>query len=154
RLLEYETAEIIDRDPEGKNPSCTVMPRVLMVGAAVLNVTVSGTRNAYPDPPDRFRLTPDVDTLWYRYQMFLDGREPVQSMAYFARSLIEGSTGLTGRGGARNEAERIYNVERAILKNLGKLTSAYGSPREARKMDAGATRTPLTELQKRWMEEA
>src|SRR5262249_8210351 len=63
---------------------------------------------------------------------------------YFCLSLLEGSTGLTGRQGARKEAVNRYRIEREVLDTLGDLVSERGSLREARKLDANATRIPLT----------
>ena len=43
-----------------------VEPAVIRLSAA--NVTFSVTRRAYPEPPERFVATPDVETLWHRYE--------------------------------------------------------------------------------------
>ena len=73
-------------------------------------------------------------------------------MAYFCLTIIEGSTGLKGNQDARGEAAKRDNVERAILKTLGELTSTKGTGEEARKYDAGATKAPLTQSETNWLE--
>ena len=75
-------------------------------------------------------------------------------MAYACLTIFEGSTGLMGHQGARDEAARRYNVDRVVLKTLGEITSAKGGPEEARKFDASATRIPLTDAERRWVRQA
>jgi len=74
-------------------------------------------------------------------------------MAYACLTLMEGSTGLTGRQDARGAASLRYRIDRAVLKTLGELTSARGDREEARKFDAGATGAPLTQKEKGWIVE-
>lgn len=50
---------------------------------AVVSAELLVTLHKYPDPPKLFILTPDVETLWHRYEGYLQGKEPLSSMAYF-----------------------------------------------------------------------
>jgi hypothetical protein len=71
-------------------------------------------------------------------------------MAYACLTTIERTTGQKG-GKARDAIEKIYRIDRDILDEIGRLVSTKGTPDEARKLDIGATLTPLTDKQKKWI---
>ena len=116
-------------------------------GYAVVGGTLSFhiTRRQYPDPPLAFRLNPDAESMWLRYQGYLDGREPLQGMAYFCLTVLEATT-----GGRKHAAER-YRIDLQVLNKIGKLTSEHGDPMSRRK--ATALR-PLTGSEREWLEAA
>lgn len=153
--FEYEDAEVIDRNPS---------PRVPGQITGHVNITLpmptskgTGTvhplkLSEYPAPPTRFRATPDVETMWFRYQQHLQDKETYQSLGYFCLSLMQWST---GRGkGARAAASRTYNIDRDVLDKLGELTSKRGTQRDARKLDSDSTLISLTDAERRWIREA
>jgi hypothetical protein len=84
--------------------------------------------------------------------MYREGKEPLLSMAYACLSLLEGTTGV--KAGARDALCKLYSIDRAARDTLGDLVSERGSPQEARKLDVGATKTPLTATEKQWVETA
>lgn len=144
--FQYEDAEVIDRTPVA--PGATDC-HVILVGTGSMTVaghlaSVHRTRNSYPPPPNDFRLTPDVDAIWHRYQGYLQGREPLLAMAYFCLTVVE-----TAAGG-RREAATTYNIDEPVLRKLGELTSVRGDPRMARKMPTPGT-PPLSGAEDEWI---
>jgi hypothetical protein len=153
--FEYENAEVIDRKPSPKVPGQVTGQGILTLPM----LTVRGTatvlplkRSEYPAPPIRFRATPDVETMWFRYHQHLQDKETYQALGYFCLSLMEWRTGVSP--GARDAASRIYNIKLDVLKKLGKLTTVTGSVRDARKLGSGSTLIPLTDSERRWIREA
>ncbi len=145
----YEDAELVDRTPPVPG---TVRGYVLAAESAdLLMATATASlniiRRTYPAPPGDFRITPDVAALWQRLQGYLEGQEPLPTMAYFCLTVLE-----TAAGG-RREAAAMYNIEYQVLSKLGELTSARGDPRTARKMPTPAT-PPLSGAEAGWIQEA
>jgi len=143
----YENAEVIDRNPP---PSKSIQIEVgeLIIAHGVVSAELHVTRNKYPEPPKLFTLTPDVETLWHRYEGYLQGKEPLLSMAYFCLTFIE-----TISGGRKPVAIR-YNVEFDVLNELGKLTSSRGEGKTARKIKRGSGFSPLSPQEITWIETA
>jgi hypothetical protein len=149
--FQYEDAEIVDRTPQ---PPGTVRGHVLFAGVGemvVAEAAVSAhvTRRAYPAPPCDFRITPDVATLSQRYQGYLEGREPLPTMAYFCLTVLEAAAG--GGRNARRKAATMYNIKYQVLKKLGELTSVRGDHSTARKMLTPET-TPLSGEEDAWIQ--
>lgn len=145
----FKNAEVIDRTPA---PPGVVRSHVLLAGSGdmcVIGGTVSlrVTLRSYPAPTPDFRVTPDVSTLYNRYQGYRDGKEPLQAMAYFCLTVLE-----VGEGGRRNAAVK-YNIHELVLGKLGELTSERGDPSTARKMKAPAMQ-PLSGAETAWIQEA
>lgn len=93
-----------------------------------------------------FAVNPNVDTLARRYDGYRSGREPLQSMAYFALTVVESI------GGGRKSAAEGIGVEEAVLRKIGEVSSTRGDVESARK--AGATLQPLTGEERAWLEAA
>jgi len=150
--FDFDAAEITDRDPPP--PGSTQVIAVTAIGSAEMfgAVKVHVTRNHYPDPPGNFAVSPDVESMWSRYQQYLDGREPLASMAYFCLTAVEGSTGIPR--GARPEASRRYRISERVLSKLGDLTSNVGSERTARKLPPPTGRRDHTGQEIAWIEAA
>jgi len=141
----YENAEVIDRNPP---PSKSIQIEAGAYMIAQGDVELHVTRNKYPDPPKLFTLTPDIETLWHRYEGYLQGKEPLLSMAYFCLTFIE-----TISGGRKPAASR-YNAEFDVLNELGKLTSSRGDGKTARKIKRGSGLSPLSPQEITWIETA
>lgn len=103
---------------------------------------------AYPNPPQHFTVTPDVATLWQRFEGYADGREPLLSMAFFCLSMVE------YMASGRSAACRKFNIEPKVLGELGRLTTTMGDGGTARKLNKGSTRLPLSKKEKLWVESA
>jgi len=107
---------------------------VAFVGAATLTLT----RSTYPEPPSDFQMDRDVATLWARYEQHASGREPLQSMAYFVATVLEGC----------NDGRQYFGASNGVRKTLRILSSRKGDPLTARKADAN---TPLTPQEEEWL---
>jgi hypothetical protein len=148
--FEFADSVTIDRSPPQSNAgNITVMAlsgTVKITGHAVFVVT-SGK---YPQPPFGFKATEEVQRLWQRYSGYIEGKEPILSMAYFCLTVLERTTGV--KNGARKLVCSKYNIEQAVRDKLGDLTSAKGGPDEARKFDFEASGDPLTGPERHWVE--
>jgi hypothetical protein len=123
----YEDAHLIDRDPPPPGSPKVVSEPVTINMVLELSATDHLIRHKYPEPPERFRISPDVETLWHRYEGYLDGQEPLLSMAYFCLTLLE------ARAGSRGNAASKYAIEIDVLGKLGEPTSTRGDEKIARK---------------------
>ena len=153
--FEYESADVIDRKPSPKLPGHITGHMDLTIPMPIIQCTSTVhplNLSRYPAPPTRFRSTPDVETMWFRYQQHLQDKETYQSLGYFCLSLMQWTTGV-GKG-ARDRASRMYKIDRDVLDKLGKLTSERGTQRDARKLDSGSTLIPLSDVERRWIREA
>ena len=144
----YETADVVDRDPPPPGPRNIVM----VATAGELNmagsITIHVERARYPEPPSLFRTSPDVDTLWRRYQGYKAGREPLPSMAYFCLTLLESTAG------SRPRAARAFKISTRVLSKLGELATQRGDAATARKYAAIKSGAPLGPREVQWLEEA
>lgn len=157
----FEGAKLVDRNP----PS----PELGIVGegsVSLRSITCDGTgsvtqtplvRREYPRPPKGFKASPDVKTLWDRYQRHTEDKEPRQAMAYFCLTVVESSAGTSKpakpfKSRDRDDAAKMYNIEPKVLYKLGELTAeTRGTLQDVRKRKAGVTPTPLNADEQRWL---
>lgn len=139
----YEDAEVVCEDTGSDEITVELEPLELGVSE---NIAFRVERSEYPDPPDKFRLSPDARTLWNRYENYEEGRERLFAMGYACLTILE------DRAGGRDEAEEWYNIEDGILGDLGELTSTRGSPEVARK--PSSSQGEATPEERKWIEEA
>lgn len=142
----FERSHVIDRNPPPPGTALVVTATGRLTMKSSVAATVHVTRRAYPAPPTDFRASPDVETLWQRYQFHRQGREPLPSMAYFCLTQLE-----VNAGGRRGAASR-YALSREVLAKLGELTSKYGDAKTARK--AKAMGRPHTPAEVTWLDSA
>jgi hypothetical protein len=143
----FVRSNIIDR-----KPTPGTLDTVLLAAAGTVTITGSAatltlTHRQYPDAPTGFVASPDVETLWNRYENHRLGREPLPSMAYFCLTVVE------SRYGGRGNAAAALNIDRAVLERLGLLTTKRGDATTARKREGKALQ-PLTAQEERWIHEA
>jgi len=143
----FDGADVIDRTPP---PTGVVHGTAYMVGSGL--VTATGTASvrigyvAYPaPPPPTFRLNPDAESVLARYQGYRDGREPLQSMAFFCLTLV-----ILRAGRSQRAASAAYRIELPTLRKMGELSSTRGDAMNARKADAAK---PLS-AEHAWLEAA
>ena len=134
-LFAFERAQVIDRNPPPPGTVLVAVPTGRLTVRAHAP-TVHVTRRAYPAPPAVFRVSPDVETLWQRYQFHRQGSEPLPGMAYFCLTRLEASAG--GPPKAREKAVTKYAIDKKVLDKLGELSSERGDPKTARKATAMA----------------
>jgi len=152
-------ARVIDRDPSPLQPGSDAVG----VGAIKLGMLVAAgighceppVFKEYPKPPEMFEASLNVEGLFRRYEraVWFDGTQML-SFGYVCLSYLEGTTGLKGYQGARDEVVKRYRIERGVLNKLGDLVSERGGLEEARKLDAGATLIPLTPEENAWVRAA
>jgi hypothetical protein len=141
-------ADVVDRNPPPPGSYGVVAVEDVVAISAVGSVTVRVGRKQYPPPPRQFQVSPDVETLWQRYEGYLRGKEPLPAMAYFCLTMIEA---LAGR---RKKAAKWLHISRTVLKMLGNLTSTRGDEKMARKVEKGRPLTPMSDREKAWIEAA
>lgn len=138
----YKDREVI-REDTGKDEVTLAGGEVELERSASTSFHVEHPE--YPDPPDKFRPSPDARTLWGRYKSYEEGRERLFAMGYACLNFLEGRAG----GGKRAVAKK-YNISRRLLQKLGTLTSARGSPEVARK----PSDSEATPDERKWIEKA
>jgi hypothetical protein len=141
----FQDAQLVDRIPP---PPGTFEAH--MTGGALIVTggvgTVRITSAVYPGPPTNMRSSPDLESLWLRYDGYRAKREPLSTMAYFCLTVLE-----TAAGG-RAQAAKQFNIEVDVLRKIGELTANRGDRTTARKMHANLV--PYTPLEVSWIEEA
>ena len=134
--FQFEDAHVIDRNPPPPGSSefvhVSASSGVKFTGEAISELCI--TRRKYPDPPIDFTVTPDVETLWQRYNNYLDGKEPLPSMANFCLTLVESKAYRKGKKGKRKFAADLFKIDEPILRMLGNLTANRGDSMTARKV--------------------
>jgi hypothetical protein len=113
-----------------------------------LSASLQITCRKYPQPPNTFRVTPEVQHAYRRWIGFRSGKEPLQSMAYFVLTLLESAAG------GRPNAARSFNIKFAVLGTIGRLSTTKGDPSTARKAGPGTQFQELTGAEKQWLERA
>ena len=149
--LTFDRAQITDRKPVPGVGGVSVhflvsTPTVTLVKARVV-------KTHYPPPPSGVMLTPDVQTMYDRFQGYRLGREPLASMAYFCVTVLETSAGQTCKKGeqVREAAAKKYGIQPKVLRKIAKLSSERGG-QQARK--ATGKDNDLTAQESRFMQEA
>jgi hypothetical protein len=144
----FEKAEVVDLKPPppGSN-EVVALPGVFTV-SAVGSVTLPVERTQYPTPPMGFEASPDVETLWQRYEGYRRGQEALPGMANFCLSLIQ------TLAGGREEAAGLFHISMGVLRKLGDLAANRGDERTARKVPASGVLTPLSPQEQAWIEAA
>lgn len=111
--------------------------------SAVASMTV--TRKRYPAPPPGFHATTEVELAFRRWRAYLEGREPLLSMAYFVFTVL-----VPENGRSRQEASAVFVVEETVLRTLSGLSSVR-SGLDARKFTA-SNPVPLSDQERAWLE--
>lgn len=130
-----------DERPACRHPSLAASVH----GRAIVSATASVERGAYPEPSTDFAIDPDVQTLWLRWRGHVEGREPLQSMACFALTV------LMMRGG-RSGASSRFGISAQVLTTLARLSSERRDELTARKQIASLQL--LTPSESAWLRAA
>lgn len=143
--FEFIDSKIVDKNPISLDGSCKVIVKSMNLNCTLNPVKVHVTRNIYPFPPKDICYSPDVKSLNKRFEGFLNGKEPLLSMAYFCLTIIESIAKHRALAG------KTYSIQKEVLDILGKLTSERGDKSEARKVKGRLSFEPLTESEKKWI---
>lgn len=142
----FERVELIDRDPPPPGSDQVIHVKASAMVIVGASVSLHITCRKYPQPPNMFRATPEVQHAYQRWIGFRAGKEPLQSMAYFVLTLLESAAG------SRPNAARSFNIESDVLSTIGKLSSTKGDASTARKASPGTQFQELTGAEKQWLE--
>jgi hypothetical protein len=142
----FEGAEVID-GPPGAELSEALRDLLRPKGKPTLSVGMRRTLGQFPVPPVKFAPTPDVISMWERFEGYKKAREPLPAMAQFCLTTIEQSVG--GKQARKGAAAR-YAIDFEVLRHLGRLTSVVGDARTGRKRTP--TLRPHTPAEIAWME--
>jgi hypothetical protein len=104
-----------------------------------------GPIRKYPDPPGRFIATPDVDSMWERYERYKAGRELLTNAAWWCLTTIEQSSG------GKPQAAEKYSISGNVLEALARLAHV-GDEHTARKRFSRQVLRDHTHTEAAWME--
>jgi hypothetical protein len=139
----FEEAEVIDRDPPRFYATAMV---AATIGSDAWAEVVRELR--FPDLPEAFAMSSDVEVMWTLYEGYLQGRDRLLPMAYTCLTRF-----MYGSGGNKEAASR-YNVDIKVLRKLGRLSTTSGDEMTARKLDSRYAHQPLTDTEREWVEDA
>lgn len=145
--FKFGRAELVDRDPSPTRSHVinAKAGEMVMIGE---RVSFHLTRSKYPQPPLAFRTTLEVDIAYRRWIAYREGKEPLQSVAYFILTMLESSAGGRGR------AAQVFRIARPVLDTIGRLSSTRGDASTARKIKPGRSLKELSGSEKQWLEQA
>lgn len=141
----FDRAELRQAAPRDAGGTMLLAAEATLSISAVASMTV--TRKRYPPPPPGFHATTEVELAFRRWRAYLEGREPLLSMAYFVFTVL-----VPENGRSRQEASALFAVEEKILRTLSGLSSVR-SGSDARKFTA-ANPAPLSDHERAWLEAA
>ncbi len=142
----FDGAEVVDRNPDPLSTTQTIHADATFAARASFAASAHVTKPQYPGPPSGFAVSPDVETMWARYEGYRAGREPLASMAFMCLRVLEASAG------GRDEAASRYDIDRKVMSKLGFLTSEVGDARTARKMPGPSGFRAHTNVEIAWIE--
>lgn len=141
----FDNVKIIDPN----NPNNII----IYTGGVSLKIGGSGEMKSiyprYPSPPNFFKISPDVQTLWQRYEGYLNNHEPLQSMANACRTFP-----ISLAGNKKNAAQK-FAIDIKVLNKLGELTAENrGDKKSVRKFKSGVSPRPLSPIENEWIKAA
>jgi hypothetical protein len=136
----FDGSEVVDRDTSPRGPTATLS--LVPTPTATLAVVME----QYPDPPEDFAVSEDVEVMWRLYEGYLQGRDRLTPMAYSCLTRFKYPTGRS----PKKAAER-HGLSVNILKKLSALASS-GDGTTARKWDPSNEPRELTKEEERWIE--
>jgi hypothetical protein len=147
--FKFVGAQIIDRSATSggaHQSSASFQLPAIQLEATLMNGRI---RTGFPPAAPGFLASQEVEVLWARHQAFIDGREPLLSMAYFCLTFVQMLA-----GGSRERAAKKYRICRKVLDRIGELTSTHGDYRSARKVVGDKSPKTLTQNDIPWLEAA
>jgi len=141
----FQKAQVIDLSPPPQANKQLNLQAHISGHSVTPSVSVHISFDKYPSRPQNFVVTPDVETMYLRYNAYRHNRESLTSMAYMCLTILE--LGASGR----KEAAKQYSIEFSVLDILGRFCSTKGDPTEARKAPRDGKFLPLTQGEKGWI---
>lgn len=133
----FEEAEVVDRDPPRVYARARATPRI---GSDARVEVVRELR--FPDLPEAFVMSSDVEVMWTLYEGYLQGRDRLLPMAYTCLTRFK-----YGTEGNKVAASR-YHVDIKVLQKLGEISTTSGDETTARKWDSRHAHQPLTDTER------
>ena len=146
--FKFDRADVIDRDPPPPGAPQVVRVKPAMLRWVGCKVSPHLTCLEYPQPPTTFRTTSDVECAYSRWMRFRAGKESLQVMAYYVLTILE-----TGAGGRRQAAD-AFEIDHAVLEQVGRLSTVKGDRSSARKAPKDGEYQDLADSEKHWLDEA
>jgi hypothetical protein len=146
--FDFESSEVIDRNPPPPGSPLIVHAKSAILVSSAAQATLSIARGEYPPPPKYFRMSPDAATLWFRFEGYLDGHEPLASAAFFCVTVLQGIFG------SRIQAARKCNISRNVISTLARLATEKGDAASARKYPSKGLHIAHSAAEIAWMEAA
>jgi hypothetical protein len=159
--FEFDRAEVLDLTeyplPPPGTPQVVRLSGALMASGGVLSATAHVTSRRYPDPPDDFTVSDDVEVMWTLYDRYRQNRERLLTMASSCLSWLEfraQQNDPTGTRSKREKAAQQYNIDIDVLRKLGDFTANLGIGVEARKVHRGSKLRNPNHSERKWIEAA
>ena len=133
----FAEAEVVDRDPPRIYARARAIPTI---GSDARVEVVRELR--FPDLPEAFAISSDVEVMWILYEGYLKGRDRLLPMAYTCLTRFK-----YGTGGNKEAASR-YHVDIKVLQKLGRISTTSGDETTARKWDSRHAHQPLTDTER------
>ena len=147
RLMHFEckSVEVLDLEEPFSCKRTSPLDVSFEFGWAVMR-----SHDRYPDLPNDFALSEDVEVMWTLYDRYIEDHERLLTMAYTCLTWLQYRV-----AGNNKKVAQKYNVAEEILDDLGELSSTLGAGVQARKMKRGESqgRHPTPE-EKTWIEAA
>jgi hypothetical protein len=138
------SAEIVDRNLSKENGVINLGASI-HVNCTTLDAVLHISQNEFVPPLQNFKVSPEVEMMFFRYKQYREGRETLLGMAYWCFTVLEYSAG------GRSEAADQYMVDYRVLRKLGELCSNRGDIKDARKLKGNAGITPLRPAEREWV---
>lgn len=145
--FEFDRSEVIHFEPNQNEHNDNLS--VSSVGNFEDHPTNHVSHHKYPNPPDHFSISPDVETMYLRFKAYREGRDTLLSMAYLLLTVAESKSATQKK--ARKEAAAKLRVEETIFDTLGRLCSTKGNESEARKAPRNGIFLPLKAKEREWV---
>jgi len=126
-----------------RNAELNVSLSDVIVLADEAEVRVS--HDEFPAPPQRFKLSPEVEMMYLRYKLYREGRETLLGLAYWCFIMLEYSAG------GRSEAADQYVVDYRVLRKIAELCYTREDIRDAKRLKGNAGITPLRTVEREWI---
>lgn len=143
--FKFDRSDVIDLEPNKNENKAVLSVSACEHVHCIDHVTIHVSRHKYPNPPDNFSISPDVETMYLRYKAYREGRDTLLSMAYLLLTVAQ------SKSNTRREAAIKLRVEKKILDTLGELCSTKGDEREARKAPKNSVFIPLENKEREWV---
>jgi hypothetical protein len=127
------------------------------MSVAAGSATAHVTSRSYPNPPDDFTVSEDVEVMWTLYARYRQDRERLLPIADTCLSWLQfraQQNDPTGTKSWRRKATQQYNIHLDVLRKLGELGANLGVGVEARKVHGGSQLRNPNHRERQWIEEA